>query len=112
MPGRGTGKKGILVDMEAAAIYQAGNYYYAPHQMLFLKVVTDHGTTQEPQSAGVENIFTDHGTGQQKRFNIYPAAFDNAGKKQDRQESMQEAFRSQVEEQAKLCRRHCMVLKP
>lgn len=34
----------LRVDMEAAAIYQAGNYYYAPHQMLFLKVVTDHGT--------------------------------------------------------------------
>ena len=33
----------FLADMEAAAIYQAGNYYYAPHQMLFVKVVTDHG---------------------------------------------------------------------
>jgi hypothetical protein len=32
-----------LCDMEAAAIYQAGNYYYSPHQMSFLKVVTDHG---------------------------------------------------------------------
>ena len=32
--GAGNGEKGILVDMEAAAIYQAGNYYYAPHQML------------------------------------------------------------------------------
>lgn len=32
-----------LADLEAAAIYQAGNYYYAPHQMLFVKVVTDHG---------------------------------------------------------------------
>jgi hypothetical protein len=34
---------GSLCDMEAAAIYQAGNYYYSPDRMLFLKVVTDHG---------------------------------------------------------------------
>lgn len=54
--------------MEAAAIYQAGNYYYAPHQMLFLKVVTDHGTTQEPQSAGSGEHFHRSWTGQQKRF--------------------------------------------
>lgn len=32
-----------LHDMEAAAIYQAANYYYGPHQMIFLKVVSDHG---------------------------------------------------------------------
>ena len=28
-----------LYDMEAAAIYQAANYYYGPHQMSFLKVL-------------------------------------------------------------------------
>lgn len=32
-----------LYDMEAAAVYRAGNYYYGPHQMLFLKAVTDNG---------------------------------------------------------------------
>lgn len=32
-----------LYDMEAAAVYQAGSYYYAPHQMIFIKAVTDHG---------------------------------------------------------------------
>jgi hypothetical protein len=32
-----------LCDMEAAAVYQAGNYYYSPHQMLFIKAVVDHG---------------------------------------------------------------------
>jgi hypothetical protein len=38
-----------LCDMEAAAIYQAGNYYYSPDRMLFLKVVTDHGVkAKEP----------------------------------------------------------------
>lgn len=33
----------IVHDMEAAAFYEAGNFFYGPHQMMFLKVVTDHG---------------------------------------------------------------------
>lgn len=32
-----------LYDMEAAAIYQTANYYYGPHQMIFLKAVSDYG---------------------------------------------------------------------
>lgn len=32
-----------LYDMEAAAVYQAGSYFFAPHQMMFLKIVSDHG---------------------------------------------------------------------
>ena len=32
-----------LYDMEAAAVYQAGSYFFAPHQMMFLKAVSDHG---------------------------------------------------------------------
>lgn len=36
-------KEESLCDMEAAAVYQAGNYYYGPHQMIFLKVVSDSG---------------------------------------------------------------------
>lgn len=33
-------------DMEAAAFYEAGNFFYGPHQMMFLKVVTDHGNDE------------------------------------------------------------------
>ncbi len=33
----------FLYDMEAAAVYQAGAYYFGPHQMSFLKVVSDYG---------------------------------------------------------------------
>ena len=33
----------LLYDMEAAAIYQAGSYFVGPHQMQFLKVVSDEG---------------------------------------------------------------------
>lgn len=32
-----------LYDMEGAAIYQAGSYFFGPHQMIFLKVVSDEG---------------------------------------------------------------------
>lgn len=33
----------VLYDMEAAAVYEAANFYLGPHQMHFLKCVTDHG---------------------------------------------------------------------
>lgn len=32
-----------LYDMEAAAVYQAGSYFCGPHQMMFLKIVSDQG---------------------------------------------------------------------
>ena len=32
-----------LYDMEAAAIYQSGSYFFGPHQMMFLKIVSDSG---------------------------------------------------------------------
>lgn len=31
----------FLYDMEAAAVYQAGAYFFGPHQMSFLKIVSD-----------------------------------------------------------------------
>lgn len=34
---------GTLYDMEAAAVYQTGSYFYGPHQMIFLKLVSDQG---------------------------------------------------------------------
>lgn len=49
----------VLHDMESAAIYQAGSYWLGPHQMSFIKVVSDHGTDQKitPQTLeqAVEN---------------------------------------------------------
>lgn len=35
-----------LYDMEAAAVYQAGAYYFAPHQMSFLKIISDDGNIE------------------------------------------------------------------
>ena len=45
-----------LYDMEAAAVYQAGAYFFGPHQMSFLKVVTDHGVTGAGKSGKPEQI--------------------------------------------------------
>lgn len=36
----------LLYDMEAAALYQAGSYFFGPHQAGFLKVVSDAGREQ------------------------------------------------------------------
>lgn len=45
-----------LYDMEAAAVYQAGAYYFGPHQMSFLKVVTDYGVTGDGKNGQPEQI--------------------------------------------------------
>lgn len=37
---------GTLYDMEAAAVYQAGSGFFGPHQMAFLKVVSDSGAAK------------------------------------------------------------------
>lgn len=37
--------KNVLYDMEAATIYQAMSCFYGPHQMIFLKIVSDYGDT-------------------------------------------------------------------
>ena len=58
-------------DMEAAAFYEAGNFYYGPHQMIFLKVVTDHGIEKD-------RLQNDSGQGKdignEKNMTIHPAA--------------------------------------
>lgn len=32
-----------LYDMEASALYQSGSYFFGPHQMFFLKIISDSG---------------------------------------------------------------------
>lgn len=43
-----------LYDMEAAAIYQAGAYYFGPHQMSFLKIVSDNGNSKNVTPGQIE----------------------------------------------------------
>ena len=42
-----------LYDMEAAASYQAASMFLGPHQMNFLRIVTDDGLTQEEMETGM-----------------------------------------------------------
>lgn len=37
----------LLYDMEASAVYQAGSYFFPPHKMSFLKIVSDQGTSEK-----------------------------------------------------------------
>lgn len=45
-----------LYDMEAAAVYQAGSYYLGPHQMSFLKIISDHGNPENVSSSQIEGL--------------------------------------------------------
>lgn len=53
----------VLYDMEAAAVYQAGAYFFGPHQMLFLKIVSDHGdvcAVSKEQVKQLSDRYKDH----------------------------------------------------
>lgn len=43
---RKSDKKESLIDMEAAAVYQAGAYFFGPHQMSFIKIVSDNASPE------------------------------------------------------------------
>ena len=43
---------GVLYDMEAAAVYQAGIRFFSPDRMLFLKVVSDFGVVGTGENDG------------------------------------------------------------
>lgn len=45
-----------LYDMEAAAVYQAGSYFFGPHQMAFLKIVSDGGTAGTVSKEQIERL--------------------------------------------------------
>lgn len=47
---------GALYDMEAAAIYQAGSLFFGPHQMIFLKIVSDCGEAGEVSGEWAERL--------------------------------------------------------
>lgn len=50
----------VLYDMEAAAIYQAGAYFFGPHQMSFLKIVSDAGAASTVSVHSVEQMMAIH----------------------------------------------------
>ncbi len=54
-------KTGALYDMEAAAVYQSGAYFFGPHQMSFLKIVSDFGTAEGVSHGQVESLMEMNG---------------------------------------------------
>lgn len=50
----------LLHDMEAAAIYQAGAYFFAPHQMVFIKIISDAGEDSRLSGEFVKQIMETH----------------------------------------------------
>lgn len=47
-----------LYDMEAAAVYQAGAYYFGPHQMSFLKIISDDGNTENVTPEQIKHLIS------------------------------------------------------
>lgn len=45
-----------LYDMEAAAVYQAGSGFFGPHQMIFLKAVSDSGAAKSVSPKQAESL--------------------------------------------------------
>lgn len=45
-----------LYDMEAAAVYQAGAFFFGPHQMSFLKIVSDDGNVEHMTPSEIEHL--------------------------------------------------------
>lgn len=57
-------QKGIsrvcLYDMEAAAVYQAGAYFLGPHQMIFLKMISDCGKDSKQSGEFIRQMVEMH----------------------------------------------------
>lgn len=91
-----------LYDMEAAAVYQAGAYYFGPHQMSFLKVVSDNGNAGEVTPKQVEHLIG----GNMERIADYIESLQMIAKKQRRKDLFMET--EAAEQFERLCRdMHC-----
>ncbi len=49
-----------LYDMEGAAVYQAGAYFFGPHQMFFLKIISDNGEENRLSDSFVRQLMETH----------------------------------------------------
>jgi len=72
-----------LYDMEAAAVYQAGAYYLGPHQMSFLKAVSDDGNTENVNPAQIEGLIGRH----METMADYLAGLQSIAQKERREET-------------------------
>ncbi len=91
-----------LYDMEAAAVYQAGLYFFGPHRMSFLKVVSDDGNTKEVTDRQVRELIERN----VERIAEYVNLLKEAGRKE--QEGPGLSVHKPDEETELLCRdMHC-----
>ncbi len=87
-----------LYDMEAAAVYQAGLYYFGPHQMSFLKVVSDYGDAEKVTAEQVRELME----GNVERIAEYVNFLQEIGRKEQSGISfLEDVLLSETE---KLCR--------
>lgn len=92
----------FLYDMEAAAVYQAGLYYFGPHQMSFLKVISDDGEAEKITAEQVRELMA----GNVERIAEYLNFLKEAGRRE--QESADFAKGVLEKEAELLCRdMHC-----
>lgn len=49
-----------MYDMEAAGVYQAGAYFFGPHQMHFLKAVSDNGEGERLSGGDIRQLMEAH----------------------------------------------------
>lgn len=56
-------REAVVYDMEAAAVYQAGAYFFGPHQMSFLKIVSDQGAEENVSRENIQNILEENQKG-------------------------------------------------
>ena len=71
-----------LYDMEAAAVYQAGAFFLGPHQMSFLKVISDDGNAQDVTSERIRYLMD----GNMEGIADYIARLQSAAGKRQREE--------------------------
>lgn len=87
-----------LFDMEGAAVYQAGNYSYGPHQMFFLKMVSDHGAGDGEPEVPIKEILKD----KEAEVLQYVRFLGEVSREQEKNRFQKETCRQQVEKEAKV----------
>lgn len=71
-----------IYDTQAAAIYQAGSYFFGPHQMIFLKATPKSGQTAVDTPEEIKSLIGLH----TQPVAAYIARLKAAGQKEERQE--------------------------
>lgn len=85
-----------LYDMEASSIYQSGSYFFGPHQMSFLKIVSDNGNVQSVTPKLAESLIADKLTEITEYFNVLLSIDHSDEQKNDAKEAELELLLEQL----------------